>query len=116
MVCDFKNKDKGLSGLLRLARLLRKQNFDLVIDLQNNRRSHILSALTFSQDRYGYDNKKFGFLLNHRIKDEKPAMDPLTHQFRILKMLGIELKDPSLGLWPTPEDENISMKCFAPNG
>ncbi len=105
LVCDFKNKDKGPFGLLRLARLLRKQNFDLVVDLQNNRRSHILCALTLTLDRYGYDNKKFGFLLNHRLKDERPAMDPLSHQFRILKMLGIELKEPFLGLWPTAEDE-----------
>ncbi len=112
LVCDFKNKDKGLFGLLRLARVLRKQNFDLVIDLQNNRRSHILSALTFSLDRYGYDNRKFGFLLNHRLKDERPAMDPLTHQFRILKMLGLELKDPSLGLWPTQEDEKYIDELF----
>ncbi|MFH1641256.1 MAG: glycosyltransferase family 9 protein, partial [Candidatus Omnitrophota bacterium] len=73
-------------------------------DLQNNRRSHILSALTFVLDRYGYDNKKLSFLLNHRIKDEKTGIDPVRHQFRILKMLGIDLKDPSLELWPSEED------------
>lgn len=105
LVCDFKDNDRGLGGLLKLAKSLRKRNFDMVIDLQNNRRSHILCALTLTLDRYGYDNKKFGFLLNHRLKDERLAMDPLSHQFRILKMLGIELKEPFLGLWPTAEDE-----------
>lgn len=105
IVADLKNKDKGLKGLINMAVSLRKKNFDIVIDLQNNRRSHILSFLTGSLNRYGYNNKKFGFLLNHWIKDEKPAMDPVTHQFRILKMLGVDLKDSHLELWPSQDDE-----------
>jgi lipopolysaccharide heptosyltransferase II len=105
MVCDLKGKDKGLSGILKLGRMLRRKNFDLVIDLQNNRKSHILSFLTLAHNRYGYDNKKFGFLLNQRIRDEKPAIDPVTHQFRILKMLGIDLEDHRLELWPSQQDE-----------
>jgi lipopolysaccharide heptosyltransferase II len=106
LVADLKNKDRGLRGLLNLAYILRKKNFDIVIDLQNNRKSHILAYLSGSLNRYGYDNKKFGFLLNHRIKDERPAIDPVTHQFRILRMLGIELKDPHLELWPSQEDQH----------
>ncbi|MFH1269458.1 MAG: lipopolysaccharide heptosyltransferase II [Candidatus Omnitrophota bacterium] len=105
LICDFKNRDKGTAGFLRLAALLRNKNFDIVIDLQNNRKSHILSFLSLAINRYGYDNKKFGFLLNKRIKDGKPLLDPVTHQFRILKMLGIELENPRLELWPTPQDE-----------
>ncbi len=105
LVCDFKNKDQGLKGFFRLAGDLRKKNFDLVIDLQNNRQSHILSRLTLALERYGYDNKKFGFLLNHRIKDDRLLLDPVTHQFRILKMLDIDLKNPRLELWPTEEDQ-----------
>ena len=135
LVCDFKNKDKGWKGFLRLARTLRKKNFDLVVDLQNNRKSHILASLSLALNRYGYDNKKFGFLLNHRtrnfvppkartlelfltkfqwlgkcfilshtIKNELQTIDPVTHQFKILKMLGIDLVDPHLELWPTSQD------------
>ncbi|MFA5095871.1 MAG: lipopolysaccharide heptosyltransferase II [Candidatus Omnitrophota bacterium] len=105
LVVDLKGKDKGLRGLLHIARILRKKNFDLVIDLQNNRASHLLSFLSLSLERYGYDNGKFSFLLNHRIKDEKPAIDPVTHQFRLLKLLGIDLRDNRLELWPSREDE-----------
>ena len=88
-----------------IGRTLRKKNFDLVIDLQNNRASHLLSFLSLSLERYGYDNKKFGFLLNHRIKDDKPLIDPVTHQFRLLKMLGIDLRDNHLELWPGKNDD-----------
>ncbi|MDD4894007.1 MAG: lipopolysaccharide heptosyltransferase II [Candidatus Omnitrophica bacterium] len=106
LVCDFKNRDKGMAGLLKLGDTLRKKNFDIVIDLQNNRKSHILSFLTLALNRYGYDNHKLGFLLNHRIKDNKPLLDPITHQFRILKMLDIKSDDPRLELWPTPQDQD----------
>jgi len=104
LVCDLKNKDRGLKGIWNIGSVLRKKNFDIVIDLQNSRASHSLSYLSACVNRYGYDNKKFAFLLNHRIKDEKPAIDPVTHQFRILKMLGIDLLDNSLELWPSEED------------
>lgn len=104
LVCDLKNKDKGLSGLWGIGRQLRKKNFDIAIDLQNSRASHILSYFSGCVNRYGYDNKKFAWLLNHRIKDEKPPIDPVTHQFRVLKMLGIDLLDNSLELWPSLED------------
>ena len=105
LVIDLKDKDKGLRGLLNISRALRRKNFDLVIDLQNNRASHILSFLSLSTNRYGYDNGKFSFLLNHRIKDNLPRTDPVTHQFRVLKILGIDLKDKHLELWPSSDDE-----------
>ncbi|MEI6832089.1 MAG: lipopolysaccharide heptosyltransferase II [Candidatus Omnitrophota bacterium] len=104
LVCDLKNKDKGCKGLRSIGRILRKKNFDIVIDLQNSRASHVLSYLSGCINRYGYDNKKFSCLLNHSIRDEKPPMDPVTHQFRVLKMLGIDLLDNSLELWPSLED------------
>lgn len=105
LVCDLKNKDKGLSGLWEIGRILRKKNFDLVIDLQNNRASHILAYLSGCIHRYGYKNKKFSFLLNHVIDDQGAPADPVTHQFRILKMLGIDLLNNALELWPSGEDE-----------
>lgn len=106
LVCNLKGKDKGLKGLIGLGRNLRQKNFDLAIDLQNNRKSHILSRLSLALDRYGYDNKKYSFLLNRRIKNDTVALGPLEHQFRILGMLGIKLEDPHLELWPSQEDNS----------
>ena len=88
-----------------IARILRKKSFDLVVDLQNNRLSHLLSFLSMSLDRYGYDNRKLSFLLNHRVKDDKPRVGPVEHQFRMLKLLGIDLRENRLELWPTADDE-----------
>ncbi|MDD5432867.1 MAG: lipopolysaccharide heptosyltransferase II [Candidatus Omnitrophica bacterium] len=106
IVANFKNKEKGFSGLWKLGGVLRKKDFDMVIDLQNNRKSHILSFLSLALNRYGYDNKKLGFLLNQRIKDNLPPQEPVAHQFRILNLLGVELEDAHLELWPSEEDSN----------
>ena len=105
LVCDLKNKDKGLAGLWGISCILRKKNFDLVIDLQNSRSSHILAGLSASIHRYGYNNKKFSFLLNHTVCDQSQPIDPVTHQFKILKMLGIDLLNNALELWTSPEDQ-----------
>ena len=112
LVCDLKNKDKGLAGLWKIGCVLRKKNFDLVIDLQNSRFSHSLAFLSSCIHRYGYDNKKFSFLLNHRILDQKSPVDPVTHQFRVLKMLGIDLLNNALELWPSCEDQKRVDQLF----
>lgn len=101
---DYKDTDRGRLKLLRLGKELRKKNFDLTIDLQNNRKSHILSALVFAPRRYGYKNGKFSFLLNRKVRDDKIPCGPIEHQFRILKLLDIELKEPKIELWPSKED------------
>jgi heptosyltransferase-2 len=112
LVCDFKNKDKGLRGFLRLVGFLRKKSFDMVVDLQNNRRSHLLAFLSGAMMRYGYD-RKWGFLLNRRIKDDGAMLDPVTHQFRILKILGIDYKEEKLEVWPTREDKKYIENFLA---
>ena len=120
LVCDFKGKDQRISGFLKLAKSLRKKNFDVVIDLQNNRRSHVLSAMTLALDRYGYENKKFSSLMNHRIKDNKEAIGPVAHQFKLLSLFGIQFKDHSLELFPCPEDKHcvddfLGSQWLSPN-
>lgn len=105
IVYDFRGKDKGLKGLWNLSRELRKSCFDIVIDLQNNRKSHMLAFLSLAPFRYGYDNGKFSFLLNNRIKNDAPYLDPIEHQFRVLKLLGIKPLDKHLELWPSPSDD-----------
>lgn len=115
IVYDFKGKDKGLRGILRIAKQLQKNCFDIVIDLQNNRKSHLLAALSLAPFRYGYDNGKFSFLLNKRIRDDAPYLDPIEHQFRTLKLVGIKPADKRLELWPSDNDEQGAEKFLMDN-
>jgi len=105
IVCDLKGRDKGITGLLRLAKKLRSENFDIIVDLQNNKKSHLLAFLSCASRRFGYDNGKLSFLMNRKVKDSKTPMDPVKHQMRLLSTLGIVNADSHLELWPTKEDD-----------
>ena len=105
VVCDFKGRNKGIKGKWALAKQLRREMFDIVIDLQNSRTSHILGALSLAASRYGYDNKKLSFFLNNSIKDDAPYLDPLDHQMRVLKLCGVKNMDKKLEMWPSDSDE-----------
>lgn len=112
IVCDFKERDKGVRGLFRVARKLRYEDFDIVIDLQNNKKSHILSFLSCAPKRYGYDNGKLSFLLNRKIKDTESALDPVSHQSRVLGLLGIGGIDKRLVMWASKQDEEWADRFF----
>lgn len=104
IVCELNGRDKGWMGLLKLAGRLKREDFDIVVDLQNNRTSHVLSFLTMANLRYGCDNGKWSFLLNRKIKNFTGPIEPIAHQFRTLAMLGIERDNDSPELWPKKED------------
>ncbi|MCX5715472.1 MAG: lipopolysaccharide heptosyltransferase II, partial [Candidatus Omnitrophica bacterium] len=105
IVCDFDGKDRGLFGMLKVAGILRRHNLDIVVDLQNNRKSHLLAFLSCAALRFGYRNTKLGFFLNRGIKDIKGPVGPIDHQLRILNSLGISTEDKRLEIWPSKEDE-----------
>ena len=115
IICDFKGKHKGIKGLWALAKELRRESFEIVIDLQNNRKSHILACLCLAGLRYGYDNGKLSLLLNRRIKNDAPYLDPIEHQFRVLKMAGMKPSDKALELWPSTHDETEINKFLSEN-
>lgn len=104
IIYDSKNKHKGLVGIFKIASILKRKNFDKVIDFQNNKISHWFSFLSLSPERYGYRRKLTGFLLNNTVNDSSVSMSPIEHQFRTLNLLGIKLKDSRLELWPKDSD------------
>ena len=105
-IIDFSLKNRSYKEIWRISRLLRRLDFDMVVDLQNNRRSHILAYLSACNKRYGYDNGKFGFLLNKRVKEVNLPLSPIKHQARTLRLLGIKSVKEDLKLWPEEKDES----------
>jgi len=115
IICDLDGKDRGLRGFLRIANELQKNCFDMVIDLQNNKKSHMLAFLSSAPTRYGYDNGKYSFFLNRSIKDDAPYLDPIEHQFRVLKLAGMKPQDKNIELWPSGDDEREVEKFLKDN-
>ncbi|MFC1624270.1 glycosyltransferase [Candidatus Omnitrophota bacterium] len=103
---DREGEDKGIKGLLSIGAIIRTKAFDMSIDLQNNRASHIIGWLGAVPRRFGYNNRKFGFLINNRLKYLKMGAGPIEEQFRILKRAGIDTITSSkrLEVWPGKDD------------
>ena len=105
IVCDFKGRDRGLKRFFSIASKLRYEDFDIAIDLQNNKKSHMLSILACVPRRYGYDNGKLSVLLNRKIRPALSPLDPISHQAKVLGLLGIYNIDRHLELWFSGADE-----------
>jgi len=104
IVYDYKGQDKAIKGIIEVSQRLRRFSPDIVVDLQNNRRSHMLAFLSFAQRRYGYKNGKFSFLLNHLVEEPDLSIGPVQHQARTLAMLDVKINSLDLEMWPGKED------------
>jgi len=65
---DKKNKDQSFWGLFNMAARLRKYNFAAVFTPHRSIRSAVLSYLTGSKKRYGFDKNSGNVLYSDRIK------------------------------------------------
>ena len=103
---DKETKDRGIEGLIKIAGVVRQKNFDMSLDLQNNKASHIIAWLGAVPKRYGYGNNKLGFLLNEGLRFIKIGVGPVEEQFRVLKKAGINTIGVSkrLEIWPGKDD------------
>ncbi|MFA5389546.1 MAG: glycosyltransferase [Candidatus Omnitrophota bacterium] len=105
---DRKGRDRGVKGLMKTAGVLRRKNFDISVDFQNNRISHLIAWLGAVPERFGYrnGNARMGFCVNKGIKYLDIKATPLAEQFRILKSMKINTAGAStyLEMWPSKED------------
>jgi ADP-heptose:LPS heptosyltransferase len=68
---------------------LRKEKFDIVIDLFGNPRSAILSFLSGAGIRIGGDFKGRGKLFTHRIKNSSEKQNAIEYHLNFVKTFGI---------------------------
>ena len=99
-----KRKDRTWAGKWRFARRLRRVAFDLSIDLQNSRLTHLLTRLADVPVRVGY-HRRWPWLLNHAVPMPKEPLHPVAHQQRLLQAADVPLDDQRLEVWPGPEHE-----------
>lgn len=102
--------------LARFAKRLRREAFDLSIDFQNTKRTHLLAFLAGIPDRYGFRRGIFGRFLNHPDLSFREPDSPIRHQFRILSRLGINQLEEKLELWPDAGSEAEVSNWFQEGG
>jgi len=98
-VLCWNNKKHSFADIRRFARRLRLEKFDAAVVLNPTKEAHIISYLAKIPVRCGYD-RKFGFLLNRKIRDEKfkADMHEVEYNLKLVGLIGAETKDKSLAL------------------
>ncbi|MFA7676616.1 MAG: glycosyltransferase [Candidatus Omnitrophota bacterium] len=98
---------KAFKEIRTLTRQLRRKSFDYILDLQNNRASHLISFLSFPLCSFGY-SLRWGFLLSRHLEFIR-GLDPLSSQEKILELLGARIDEKKLIFWPVKENISFDM-------
>ncbi len=106
-VITLDNDYKHYSKLCVLARQWRRRAFDYIIDLQNNRASHLLSFLSMPRDSFGF-SLRWGRLLSRQVVYDRDG-DPLSSQEQILRLLGVTLLEKKLVFWQRKSKPAIEL-------
>ena len=104
LIYDRARKNRGPLGLRRFLQDVRREGFDLSVDLQNSRKTHVLAWLAGIPVRVGYA-RKFGRLLNRGVRLPRVVLAPIAHQHYLLRQAGFTPDGEALELWPSPLDE-----------
>ncbi|HOW87189.1 MAG TPA: lipopolysaccharide heptosyltransferase II [Candidatus Omnitrophota bacterium] len=104
MILVDRKKLSNLFYLLKTARRVRREGFDISVDLHNNKWTHLLAYLGGVIQRFGFSRGKWGFLLNRPDRTFEVGDSPIRHQFRVLSKAGVIKFDDALELWPKPAD------------
>jgi len=95
---------------------LRKRRFDMVLDFHGLLKSGLLSFLSGSPKRIGYDRKstKEGnfFFSNVKVRLPKGKISRFERNLALLKGLGLDVKAPQYSLHIPPEDREYVASFF----
>jgi len=92
---------KRIGNINKISKALRRASFDYIIDLQNNRSSHLIAFLSFSRFSFGY-RLRWGRLLTKSIAYDR-KIGPLDSQEKILQLLGVRISEKKLVFWERKE-------------
>jgi lipopolysaccharide heptosyltransferase II len=113
VICyDPKPRDWTRAAARKVIRRVRQGAFDVSIDLQNSRLTHLMAWASDIPTRLGYD-RRWGFCLSQRVRLPRVGMDPVSHQFELLRAAGIQPDGTNLELWPTEQDEQTAHRLMA---
>jgi len=103
-----------LPFLLKLAKKFRRDGYDISVDFQNSKWTHLFAFLAGIPQRYGFRRGKMGFLLNRAERYAQVPEPPVQNQYRILKRLGVQKFSDKLELWSDPRSQkNIEERLAA---
>ena len=120
LLIDKKGADGGILGILRYAMRLRKNHYDLVINLHRNERSSALAAFSGGRRIVGYAKPGFALAFDHVSPSQNQVMHEVHSHYAALRAAGVLHADGTAGLemWipsaAKEEAERLWQAHFAP--
>lgn len=97
LVYDKKGREKGLLGMLRMARRLRRYRFDLAICMNFAPRGAVVAWLARIPHRFGYDAQHSGIFLTRTASAVRAQPQHETkNQLDFMRAFGFSTRDMSL--------------------
>jgi heptosyltransferase-2 len=105
---------RGFWGTLRLAGEIRRHNFDTIVIFNPQKKFNLASFLAGIPLRIGYD-RKWGFLLNKKIKDLKCSgiKHEVDYNLDLVRLLGAETQEKNFPIVTNPDSENYINRLLA---
>lgn len=95
---------------------LRKEKFDIVIDLFGNPRSALLSYLSGAPVRIGGDFKGRGRLFTHRISESDERRDQIMYHLGFIENFGIKTLYKKTKIYLSSHEEENALKILSDTG
>ncbi|MDD3375400.1 MAG: glycosyltransferase family 9 protein [Candidatus Omnitrophica bacterium] len=116
IVYEEKGCHASLLGKLRLINQLRKKRFDIVFLFHRSLTRALLVFMAGIPIRVGYDAKKRGMFLTHRVKPLIGVVHRSDFYLNVIEFFRIEVKDRNYYLKVYDEDIEFVSKLFKDNG
>lgn len=116
IIYDKGGRHKSILASLKFANDLARKKFDLVFIFHPTNRVNIITFLAGIPERIGY-NKKFGFLLTRKIKDEKYKGEKheIEYNLDIIKIRGVGAFEKEPEIFLSDEDKQYAEKFLEEN-
>ncbi|MFX0203103.1 MAG: glycosyltransferase family 9 protein, partial [Candidatus Hodarchaeota archaeon] len=109
------SETKGVIGIFRLIRWLRREHFDIAIDFKGDFRNILIAYLSGAKRRISYAIRGGGFLLTNIVPYE-PAIHEIDKNMKLLAPLGINSEDSHMELHYTDKDMARVEQIFDTKG
>ena len=96
--------------VLRVAVRLRKEKFDMIIDLWSNPRSAQITFLTHAKYRVGYSYRGRKYAYNILGTSEKGEHHSAEHNLELLKAIGIEATSKRVHFYTSSEEDTWAQQ------
>ncbi len=110
------------SGLLQMGVTLRKQRYDLVINLHRFASSGLLTVFSGAAHKAGFDKNPLRSFYQHSVAHQMNGMHEIERNFEVVKPYVKALTPAAPKLYPSPSDEasvaafkQVPYRCIAPS-